>query len=124
MERTGRHINPALRLWTDKEDKLLGTARDEQIAERIHRTEGAVRARRNNLGIPAWNACYSKPWTPQEDALLGAVPDRVLAARLERTFLAVQARREIKQIPPVNPLRQRRVAWWNKRVAPVISCFK
>jgi hypothetical protein len=29
MARTGRHINPDLRLWTGKEDKLLGTARRE-----------------------------------------------------------------------------------------------
>ena len=32
MARTGRHINPDLRLWTDREDNLLGTGRDEQIA--------------------------------------------------------------------------------------------
>jgi hypothetical protein len=96
MERTGRHINPALRLWTVKEDDLLGTARDEQIARRIDRSEDAVRARRNILGIPAWHASYSKPWTPEEDALLGVVPDRALAKRLKRTFLAVQARREIR----------------------------
>lgn len=114
MEKTGRHINPALRLWTAKEDKLLGTARDEQIAKRIRRSEDAVRARRNILGIPAWNASYSKPWTAEEDALLGVVPDRVLAKRLKRTFLAVQARREIKQLPPVNPQRCRPIPWWNK----------
>jgi len=114
MARTGRHINPQLRLWTAKEDKLLGIARDEQIAKKIHRSEDAVRARRNTQGIPAWNASYSKPWTPQEDALLGVISDRVLAKRLRRTFLAVQARREIKQIPPVNPQRQRSISWWMK----------
>lgn len=103
MARTGRHINPALRLWTAKEDKLLGTARDRVIAKRIHRSEAAVRARRTNLGFPAWHASYSKPWTPQEDALLGIVPDRVLAKRLKRTFLAVQARRENLSIPLLNP---------------------
>jgi len=116
MDRTGRHINPELRLWTVKEDNLLGTARDEEIAARIRRSEDAVRARRNILGIPAWNASYSKPWTPQEDALLGVVPDRLLAKRLKRTFLAVQARREIKQIPPVNPKRRRSISWWKKSV--------
>ena len=101
-------------VWTVKEDKLLGTAHDEQIARRIHRSEDAVRARRNILGIPAWNVSYSKPWTSEEDAFLGVVPDRVLAKRLKRTFLAVQARREIKQIPPVNPQRQRSISWWMK----------
>jgi hypothetical protein len=107
MARTGRHINPDLRLWSDKEDKLLGTARDEIIARQINRTKGAVRARRNILGIPAWNVSYSRPWTTAEEALLGVVPDRVLAKRLGRTFLAVQARREIKHLPPVNPERRR-----------------
>ena len=92
MARTGRHINPQLRLWTAKEDKLLGTARDEQIAKKIHRSEDAVRARRNTLGIPAWKASYSKPWTAREDTLLGVVPHHVLAKRLKRTFLAVQTR--------------------------------
>ncbi|HZM05736.1 MAG TPA: hypothetical protein VFC44_22275 [Candidatus Saccharimonadales bacterium] len=107
MARTGRHINPDLRLWSDKEDKLLGTARDEKIAHQINRTETAVLARRNILGIPAWNASYSRPSTPAEEALLGVVPDRVLAQRLGRTFAAVQARREIKHLPPVNPVRRR-----------------
>ena len=107
MARTGRHINPNLRLWSDKEDKLLGTARDEEIARRINRTVTAVRARRNFLGIPAWNASYSRPWTPAEEALLGVVPDRVLAKRMGRTFAAVQARRETKHLPPVNPERRR-----------------
>lgn len=107
MARTGRHINPDLRLWSDKEDKLLGTARDEKIASQINRTKSAVRARRNILGIPAWNVSYSRPWTTAEEALLGVVPDRELAKKLGRTFLAVQARREIKHLPPVNPERRR-----------------
>jgi len=107
MARTGRHINPDLRLWSDKEDKLLGTARDEKIASQINRTKSAVRARRNILGIPAWNVSYSRPWTKAEEALLGVVPDRELAKKLGRTFLAVQARREIKHLPPVNPERRR-----------------
>jgi hypothetical protein len=109
LARTGRHINPQLRLWTAEDDKLLGTARDNQIAKRIRRSENAVRARRNILGIPAWNAVYSKPWTPQEDALLGVIRDRVLAKRLKRTFAAVQARRENKRIPPANPQKRRSI---------------
>jgi hypothetical protein len=91
MARTGRHINPALRLWSGKEDRLLGTAGDEQIAHQINRSRDAVRARRNILGIPAWNVIYSRPWTAKEEALLGVVPDRALAKRLSRTFLAGRA---------------------------------
>ena len=107
MARTGRHINPDLRLWTDREDNLLGTGRDEQIARQLKRSQSAVRARRNILGIPAWNATYSRPWTPDEEALLGVVPDRVLAKRLKRTFAAVQARRENKHLHPASPQRRR-----------------
>src|SRR5580693_8273307 len=66
------------------------------IARQINRSRGAVRARRNILGIPALNVIYSRPWTAEEEAELGIVPDRVLAKRLKRTFIAVQARREIK----------------------------
>jgi len=66
-----------------------------------------VRARRNILGIPAWNVTYSRPWRDEEEALLGAVPDRVLAMRLSRTFLAVQARREMNHLPPVGTQKHR-----------------
>jgi hypothetical protein len=106
IARTGRHINPDLRLWTDKEDKFLGTARDENIARQINRSRAAVRSRRNILGIPAWNVTYSRPWTTEEEAL-GVVPDRQLAKKLKRTFIAVQARREIRHLPPVGAQRHR-----------------
>jgi hypothetical protein len=107
MARTGRHINPDLRLWTGEEDRLLGTARDEEIALQINRTPDAVRARRNILGIPACNVTYSRPWTAKEEALLGVVPDRLLAKKLNRTFIAVQARREIKHLRPAEAQRRR-----------------
>jgi hypothetical protein len=107
MARTGQHINPDLRLWTAREDSLLGAARDEKVARRINRSRAAVRVRRSILGIPAWNVTYSRPWAAKEEALLGVVPDRVLAKRLKRTFTAVQARREIKRLPPVGAQRRR-----------------
>ena len=66
-----------------------------------------MRARRNILGIPAWNVTYSRPWTAKEEALLGVVPDRVLAKRLKRTLVAVQARRERKHLPPAGAQRRR-----------------
>jgi hypothetical protein len=106
MAKTGRPLNPVLRLWTEMEDKLLGTARDEDFARQINRSKLAVKGRRNTLGIPAWNLSYPRPWSPKDDALLGVVPDRQLAKRLKRTFAAVQARRESKQRPPVNPRRR------------------
>jgi hypothetical protein len=103
MAETGRPLNPALRLWTDRENKLLGTAPDEDIARQIGRSKTAVKGRRNSFGIPAWNLSCFCPWSPEEDALLGVVPDRLLAKRLKRTFAAVQARRENKQLPPAHP---------------------
>lgn len=93
MARTGRHINPKLRLWTDKEDKLLGTAADADIAKKIRRSEAAVKARRSGLGIPGWNVEYSRPWTGQEEALLGTMPDGLLAKKLKRTYTAAKSRR-------------------------------
>lgn len=98
MARTGLPINPDLRLWTEREEKLLGTAGDDEIAKKIRRTRAAVGARRNILGIPAWNATYARPWTAQEEALLGTIPDRALARKLKRTFNAVQCRRELRRI--------------------------
>jgi hypothetical protein len=99
IARTGRHINPGLRLWTEKEDSVLGTATDAEIAKKIRRTLGAVRARRATLGIPSLGAFYPRPWTPQEEALLGTMPDRLLAKKLKRKTTAVEYRREIKKIP-------------------------
>ena len=105
MARRG-HFHPELRIWTPKEDAVLGTAPDSEIASRLKRTLAAVSSRRRFLGIPAWHYAYSRPWTAEEETLLGVVPDRKLAKRLKRSFLAVQARREIKGLPPANPLRR------------------
>lgn len=44
MARTGRHIDPDLRLWICNEVSLLGTVRDEKIARQINRRRAAVRA--------------------------------------------------------------------------------
>ncbi|MGO8696348.1 MAG: hypothetical protein ACLQVY_01325 [Limisphaerales bacterium] len=107
MARTGRHINPHLRLWTSKEDELLGTADDAKIARQINRSLAAVQSRRSILGIPAWNFTYSRPWTAKEEALLGVVADRVLAKKLKRTFLAVQTRREMNHLPPIGAKMRR-----------------
>ncbi|HEX3625185.1 MAG TPA: hypothetical protein VH280_07160 [Verrucomicrobiae bacterium] len=118
LARTGRHFNPKLRLWTDKEDKLLGTAADADIAKKIRRTKAAVGARRNGFGIPAWNTEYFRPWTPQEEALLGTMPDELLAKKLKRKYTAVQARREIRKIPPVEPQKRRPIhAKWLRNLA-------
>ena len=47
-----RGIRPPVgRLWTPKEDALLGMLRDTEVAKRIGRTLGAVRSRRVELGM-------------------------------------------------------------------------
>lgn len=45
---------PPRPLWTKGQLRLLGTAPDATIAERIGRTTGAVRQRRTMLGIPTY----------------------------------------------------------------------
>jgi hypothetical protein len=63
----------------------LGTACDAEIARQINRSQDAVRAWRNALGIPAWHVAYARSWTANEEALLGVAPDRLLAERLRQT---------------------------------------
>lgn len=95
IARTG-HVNPDLRLWTPREDKLVGSGPDDEIARKLGRTRIAVAARRRILGIASWNYTYHRLWTDKEEGLLGVVPDRKLAAMLQRPFKGIQARRELK----------------------------
>jgi hypothetical protein len=106
IARTGRPLDPEQRLWTPQEEALLGTDTDEQIAPKLKRTKTAVGWRRVLLGIPAWQAKYSRPWTAEEDALLGKLPDQELAKRLKRTLEAVKVRRKQKHLPCVNLQRR------------------
>jgi hypothetical protein len=98
MKRTGRPINPRLKLWTPQEDALLGTERDEVIAGRMGRTAEAVRTRRRFLKIDLRAPNY-RPWTAKEESILGTVPDYDAARMLGRPERGVQLRRQSLGIP-------------------------
>ena len=91
-------INPKHRLWSKKEDQLLGEAPDAEIARRLGRTPGAVRSRRNALGIDL-RRTEGKPWTRAEERLLGTESDAAIAKRLRRPERGVQLRRQGLGIP-------------------------
>jgi hypothetical protein len=83
---TGYHGPP----WTPEDIALLGTMPDGEVARRTRRTAGAVRQKREELGIPN-PACNS--WRPEEVALLGTLPDREVSRRLGRSLQSVTQKR-------------------------------
>lgn len=82
--------NPA-RMWTEAEESLLGTDRDEVVAVLIGRSVGAVEARRRVLGVRAHGA--ARPWTAEELALLGNDTNEAVAEKIGRTKMAVAQKR-------------------------------
>jgi hypothetical protein len=80
------------RPWTRREERLLGTRSDKEIAKLLDRGIAVVLQRRHRLGIPSaiWRR---RKWTPAEDRLLGTAPDAVLARKLGCARGAVQLRR-------------------------------
>jgi hypothetical protein len=89
--------------WTPAEVALLGTMPDEEVAARTGKTPGAVRQKREELGIPNPAA---NTWTAEDIALLGTLPDEAVAARLGRSRTAVTQKRCQLGIP--NPCDRRR----------------
>jgi hypothetical protein len=82
--------------WTPKEDKLLGTARDDVIAKRIGRTRGAVALRRFRLDIAAPGTFrYSRRtrWGPTEISLFLRCSDAEVARISGRSLKDVKAKR-------------------------------
>jgi hypothetical protein len=84
---------------------LLGTLPDEEVAARVGKTPGAVRQKREELGItnPAANL-----WTPEDIALLGTLPDEAVAARSGRSRAAVTQKRCQLGIANASDRRRRR----------------
>jgi len=80
------------RPWTAKELRGIGKASDEEVAEKIGRTENAVRSKRCKLGIPKHDA-WVRPWATAEVALLGTDDDELIAERLGRSVQAVRLKR-------------------------------
>jgi hypothetical protein len=84
--------------WTAKEDALLGTTTDGEVAAKLGLTIGTVTHRRRNFG-KAVKFAHRRPWNPEEDALLGTAPDTEIVARLGRHVSTVCIRRQKLGIP-------------------------
>jgi hypothetical protein len=69
---------------------LLDTVPDEKVARRTGRTPGAVRQKREGLGIP--NPAGNR-WRDDEIALLGTLPDREVARKVGRSLQSVTQKR-------------------------------
>lgn len=92
------------RPWRDRELRLLGTAADRIVAERLGRTQRAVETTRRKRGIAAWQR-HRRKWTWKEVRLLGRYADAEVAGRLDiarRTVLIERQRREIAPAHPEN----------------------
>jgi len=90
-------VQRAPRAWTPREDRLLGTRRDAEVARLTGRHPATVLGRRRWLGIPP--AVEQRPWTPKEDRLLGTASDEALAKKLGRSHTTVGNRRRTLGIP-------------------------
>jgi hypothetical protein len=95
----GRYLKPGYHgpRWTAKERRMLGKLPDDEVAQRIGRTVGAVRVKRVELGLANPE---SRAWTAKEIALLGTVTDGKVAERIGRTRSAVSQKRLALGIPP------------------------
>ncbi len=85
------------RAWTRREDRLLGTRTDAEVARLTSRHPSTVKKRRSRLGIPS--PVERRPWTPKEDRLLGTASDEALAKKLGRSHTTIGKRRRTLGIP-------------------------
>jgi hypothetical protein len=91
--RRGVPVDPNDRPWTAQEEQLLGTQPDQEIARLLHRSPGAVTARRHLKGIEYVNPKL-RPWEAEELHLLGQEPDAAIAARTGHSLRGVQSKRQ------------------------------
>lgn len=66
--RERRTVNPAHRLWTIAEDRMLGKTLDCATAVLLGRTRESVQARRRALGIPRSRHSYLRKRTQEHDS--------------------------------------------------------
>jgi hypothetical protein len=95
----GQYLRPGAlpeKLWKAAELALLGTLPLEMVARRTGRTPGAVRQKREELGIP--NPTGNR-WGSEEIALLGTLHDEEVGRRLGRSRSAVTQKRIDLGIP-------------------------
>jgi hypothetical protein len=93
-----RHLRPGYHglWWTEKEKRMLGTLRDNEVAARTGRTPNAVRIKREALGLLNPE---SRAWTAKELALLGTATDGKVAKRIGRRSSAVAQKQITLGIP-------------------------
>jgi hypothetical protein len=89
--------------WAAEDIALFGTVPDEEVARRTGRTVGAVRQKREDLGIP--NRAGNR-WPAEHVALPGTLPDQDVARRLGRSLQPVTQKR--CQLGIANPFDGRR----------------
>ena len=80
------------RPWTPREDRLLGTRMDSEVARLLDRERSTVSTRRARLGIPPF--VERRPWTPAQDRLLGTASDEALTKKLGRSRTTIGLRRQ------------------------------
>ena len=90
--RRGKPVDPNDKLWTSKEEKLIGTMPDGAVAKRLGRSVSAVTARRRLKAIPYLNPVL-RPWHDAEIKLFGKASDEKIAKRTGRSLKGVQGKR-------------------------------
>lgn len=90
--------------WTEKEESLLGTATDRELAAKLGRTASGVMAKRLALGIAAHES-RARIWSKHELKLLGKMPDEMLARLLSVSRKHVFEMRERRGIKPFGKTR-------------------
>lgn len=90
------------RRWTKKEEALLGTMRDSELATKLGRTRDSVEWKRRRLGVPPFIP-RAREWTEAELRLLGSMPDAALAEQLGCSRKHVVEKRRELGVPPSSP---------------------
>jgi hypothetical protein len=112
-----RHLHPGYHgpRRTPQEVALLGTLPDEEVAARTGKTPGAVRQKREELGIP--NPAANR-WTAEDIALRGTLPDEAVAAARpfprRRDAEAVPAGDRQPARPQATQIRRLRLTGWRR----------
>lgn len=82
---------PAVFRWLRRHDALLGTMRDQEVADRLELSRSAVQVRRASLGIQSWRLTAVN--RRKVDRLVGKFPDIEVARRCNVSAGVVNRRR-------------------------------
>lgn len=97
--------------WTEKEEALLGTMTDVEVAEKIGRTKTAVTQHRLKMEVAAFSP-RSYSWRENDLALLGMMSDIKLAEKLgvsRKFIIGERKKRGIRAFHhELSPVRRRR----------------